>query len=324
MGQMIVSLSFAKPGIRNAAISSLLAIILGGGLSGCALKPTRAVENPERKQDAAKAFQPVKVTAETAIVDARPPFEYSGAHVPRSVNFQWNDFTEPEQAQRGVLQGDLFGIARRLARAGISTETPVVVVGSGLKGGGEEGRMAWMFRYLGIKNVQFSDLDSMKFRLSNLPEENPLKSVAPWKPEIDESLNAPRAELLFVINQKGVFEPVVFKAGQPATLYRIIDVRSAANYLGREGIGAERSIPNMEAINIPWREFFAPTLRPRPEIASKLKDVGVLPEHRIIVLDEDGVASGAVAMALRSLGFLNTANFSGGLRDLMSAYPTSQ
>lgn len=290
-------------------------------LAGCALAPTKVREVPERRYEGAGALaSPIKIVPETVVIDARPQFEFSMVHVPHSVNMRWSDFTDPQPENRGVLLTDLGAIARRLATAGLQPSSHVVVVGKGLGGHGEEGRIAWMLGYLGFSNVQFATFESLKFRYSNIVEENALKSQQPWRPEPVESLLVTRAEVRFAINHNTVHQPAAFRQGSAPVLYRIIDVRVSDDYLGREGIGAARKIPNMEAINIPWKEFFDSSLRPRQEMLAKLTSVGVSPEHRIIVISSDGVTSGAVTMALRALGFANAGNYAGGIQDLMSAY----
>lgn len=289
-------------------------------VSACATKETRVGENPNRRMgDMSGVVEPVAITPETVIVDARPQFEYSVSHIPKSVLLRWADFTESEPAQKGILQKDLSGLARRLARYGIAPETPVIVVGRGQDGAGEEGRIAWMLAYLGVKNVRFADIDYFKVNRTNIPDATPLSSVPVWKPNPDESLNVSRSELLAVINRRGVQNPIAWRKGAPEVLYRIIDVREESEYLGQSG--SSGSVPNMDAINIPWREFFNPLLRPNPEIVAELTAVNITSEHRIIVLGHDGVSSAAVTMALRRLGYPNTGNYSGGLRDLLSAYP---
>lgn len=289
------------------------------GLSGCASRPTTANENPERRMEPVEQAGPLQVTPETTVLDARPAFEYSTGHIPSSISIQWSDFTEPQPAQRGILQGDTFAIARRLARLGITPDTKVVVVGRGLQGHGEEGRVAWMLAYLGVRNVRFADLEAFKGNLTTLPSEPP-KNAPIWKPEVDESLNVSRQELLHVINHSGVHKPIAYPEGAAPVLYRIIDVRPTKEYLGKEGLGKSRPVPNMDAINIPWKEFFTPLMRPSQDLALQLQNVGVLPEHRVIVLGEEGVASAAATMALRALGYSKAGNYAGGLQDLMSAY----
>ncbi len=294
--------------------SSLLLSLL---FAACATGPTKVTESIDRKGEAGVGQSaPIRITPQTIVLDARPAFEYSVAHVPGSVHVQWYLFSDP--ARPGELHGDYFSLARRLSWMGIHPDSHVVVVGKGLNGGGEEGRVAWMLAFLGVSNVQFTELDSLKLRLTSLPEQNPPKSAPLWKPSIVEDLRATREEVLFAINNQAVHRPGAFKTGEPPVLYRFIDVRPVDDYLGREGFGARHTVPNMDAVNIPWREFFHPDMRVKSEMASRLKEVGLLPEHRIIVLSEDGVSSGAVTMALRSLGFPKSANYAGGLTDLLS------
>lgn len=295
-------------------VVSLLVMVM----AGCQTKPTVAVDNPARKLELAeKIDDPIKITESTVVIDARTAFDYSMAHVPRSINLLWSSFTEPEPASaRGVLQKDQFAITRYLARIGISPETPVLVLGRGLQGGGEEGRIAWMLAYLGVKRVQFGDINSFRTNLTNAVSSGPQPAPV-WKPEPIESLNATRAEVLHVINQRGTQQPTAFVKGAAPVLYKIIDVRSEKEYLGREGFGRVRKVPNMDAINIPWTEFFTKTFRPDKSVRERLQAVGILPEHRILVVGTDGVASGAVAMALLAMGYTQAANYSGGLVELL-------
>jgi thiosulfate/3-mercaptopyruvate sulfurtransferase len=289
-------------------------------VTGCQTKPTKTSESAERRVEVGRqGLRPIEITEATVIVDARPAFEYSTAHIPKSVPLQWADFTEPEPAQKGIVQADTYAVARRLARVGIGPDTHVVVVGRGTGGNGEEGRIAWMLSYLGVTNVQFAAIDSLKPRYVNTPETKSPPAVPIWKPVLQESLNATRDELLFAINQRGVNKATAYRKGQTARLYKILDVRTEKAYLGKEGIGALKHIPNMDALNVPWTQFFTSSFRPAVEIANRLKAVNVSSDHRILVLDENGVSSAAVTMALRAMGFENAANVSGGLADLMSS-----
>lgn len=287
-------------------------------IAGCVTKPTKVVETQPRQMEAAEQMlAPIQMTKDTVVVDARPRFDYSTAHIPRSVSLQWSDFTEPEPGQRGIIQNDIFAAARRLARAGIGPDTQVVVVGRGVQGEGEEGRIAWMLAYLGVKRVQFAAMDSFKVRVTNLEEQNPPPSVPIWIPEPIESLNVTRDEVKFAINKKATAEPKAFREGQPPVVYRLVDVRSEHDYMGRAGFGAEKKVPNMEAINIPWTHFFTRDLRPNTGVRDELKRLGIQPGQRVIVLDQNGVASAAVTMALRALGYSLAGNYAGGLQDLV-------
>jgi thiosulfate/3-mercaptopyruvate sulfurtransferase len=291
-------------------LSAALAVVLA--LSACQTKPTRTSTSESR----AFSNQPVQITPQTIVVDARPAFDYSTAHIPHSVPIAWSDYVEAEPAQRGIIQRDTFAAARRLARLGLAPESKVVVLGRGYNGGGEEGRVAWMLAYLGVRDVQFAAIDSLKPRLTNAPESQPPPSVPIWKPTPDFSLDATKDEVLFAINQNGVAKPVSYK-GAPARLYRFIDVRTERAYLGKEGLGALKHVPDMGAINIPWQQFFTPSMRVNGATMKQLSAMGYTPSERIIIVSEDGVSSAAVTMAFRQAGYVNTANYSGGLQDLI-------
>jgi len=262
-------------------------------------------------------MEPLIIDASTVVLDARPAFDHSLSHIPKSISLHWSDFTQaqPDRA-RGLLQSDHFALARRLARLGLTPESKVVVVGRGLKGEGEEGRLAWTLRFLGIKQVRAAPISFFQAAMTNQPSV-PFLPAAIWKPEVNERLLATREELFAVIKRRGVYQPMSPGPGLPAKLYRILDVRSPREYLGKEGLGLTRKIPNMEAINIDWREFFDPdTGLVNPAIKAQLESIGVTPAQRIIVISERGVRSAAVAMALMELGFADVANFAGGLQSL--------
>jgi thiosulfate/3-mercaptopyruvate sulfurtransferase len=308
-------------------------------LLGCATSPTLVTDTANRGFGVMpKLFGPILLDEKTVILDARPSFEYSMARIPRSQNINWNDFSEREPRMRGWPQKDVFAAARRLARMGISPESKVVIFGLGKSGQGEEGRVAWLLAYLGVENVQFARFGSVKSRLTTeaLPEdvsqssfstsssrplaatlpEIPAETAAIWKPNLKVSLIATKAELLGAFENRAMEKPWRFE-GQPAKRYRFIDVRPSREYLGKNGGLRAKSIPNFDAFNVPWKEFFDDDFRVLEDMADRLKAIGFSSEDRIVVFDNDGVASAAVTMALRSLGFSDAALFAGGYNDLI-------
>ena len=310
---------------KRAALAALASLIFGA----CGLKPTRTIETQPRFSPPADSVgsepspeEPIALTHETAVIDVRPAFEFASSRIPRSVSMQWSDFAQNEPAQRGVLQPDLFRIARRLARAGISPDTPVVVVGNGQRGGGEEGRMAWMLRYLGVKRVRFASIfyfpgpfvsrppSPMPGEPADAPQEPAPRNAPVWKPQPAARWLATQAEIRDVINKN--------KLRDAGGGYALIDARPAKDYLGQEGFGFAHPVPNMGAVNAPWTDFVDSKGRVDCGFAKKLQSVGVTRDKRVIAFDEYGVASGGVAVALRTCGWTDAANYAGGLRDLMN------
>jgi thiosulfate/3-mercaptopyruvate sulfurtransferase len=243
----------------------------------------------------------------SALVDARPDFEYALAHVPGSWSMHWQDFSQKEKPFLGELDLDLFVHARRLARYGIRPLTPVVILGKGLQSSGEDYRLAWTFQVMGIKDVQVLNIKYVS--IPKLHGEEPLPSALPiWKPEIDDTLTVSRDVFLVQAMKAKDSERAV-----------IIDCRPEASYLGKDNSAFAQTAPDLGAINIPWQQFFEEDGSVNPTIAGRIEAVGVRKDQKIFVIEEAGVRSAAVTLALRKLGFFKAANFAGGYLELVAA-----
>jgi thiosulfate/3-mercaptopyruvate sulfurtransferase len=331
-------------------MKSALLLLMTMILAACASTEVRSKTNTARRNSIAPVagLPDIEFADATVVIDARPSFVFGFEHIPRAINLQWDDFSQAEPSQKGVLQSDLFSVARRLARLGISPESKVIVVGRGLHGIGEEGRIAWMLAYLGVSRVSMIDIQAVKGKLlhtdlsgttaegkpeakydENLTDQDKadrarraaeesapdVRAVAMWKPELDDSLLATRAELLAVVARNGVRQPLAWE-GRAPVIYRVLDVRTPAAYAGK-GETAVKT-PNLDAINIEWKEFITPQGRPNLKLKARLQKVGILTNQRLIVVHDQGVASAEVVMALRAMGYTNVANFAGGWNDLLS------
>jgi thiosulfate/3-mercaptopyruvate sulfurtransferase len=240
----------------------------------------------------------IVVTDKTVLLDARPLFQFSSGHLPQAILVRWDDFSRPGSPNKGEIDPDPFGLARRLARLGITPETPVVILGNGNAGIGEEGRVAWVLAYLGVKQVQIAREDHLDGK--RMPGEGGLVKNAPiWKPSVNSTLMVTRKELLASAKKMTTpgTEPVV-----------ILDVRSPADYLKKRATTIE-----IGSINMEWKLFIDDRGRPRRQIMRDLQAVGIDPDERIIVLSDDGVKSAIVTMALRELGYSRAGNFPEGL-----------
>lgn len=268
---------------------------------GCQLKPTKVTETYQI--DIGPLVQglrrPLLIDKDTIVIDVRSPFDYAMAHIPNSINLQWQEFAKHRSKNPGELEDDRFKMARRLARLGIQPSSKVVVVGSGLSGQGEEGRMAWTLFYLGVHDVHMASIDYFKAPLTTKSSE-PRPSAPYWQPQLSPSVLATKAELLKAITKQGAPEPEKI---------HLIDVRSQKEYFRKEGFGLDYAEPDLQAINIEWREFFDSYGRPNPSIKERLIGVGIKPSDRVIVISNQGVRAAAVTMALLSLGYDRAANY---------------
>lgn len=320
--------------------AAVFACAVGAVCAGCVPKATIVTESDARfspsgpsavallPADPALA-EPIQLTEATAVVDVRRPFDFASSRIPRSISLQWSDFSQALPAQKGVLQLDLFQIARRLARQGIAPDTPVVVVGYGLKGSGEEGRMAWMLRYLGVQSVRFAGLTYFPgpFTSRNpfpgpegpgrAPGEPSPRNAPIWMPNVDPSWIATRDEVREVIARGGQQKAVLAGSLLAPKLYALIDVR-----LMRDSTAPSAAAAGPTAITLPWSEFVDKNGRPECSAVRKLVRLGATPAKRLIVFDELGLASGGAVVALRACGYSDVANYAGGLRDLAMPKPS--
>lgn len=236
------------------------------------------------------------MSGQPVILDVRPAFEFNLAHVPGAINVRWEDFSQPHPNSRGLLQSDLFALARRLALIGIAPDTKVLVLGQGRQGMGEEGRVAWTLKVLGVKDVH--TLVHTVYRGRNpVLEAPPVLNKPSWKPQVNENLQIGISEFKKISTAKN-------------TNVVVIDVRSADEFAVRNLSQSKKM--QARVLNIFWQDFFVENNFPRREIVSLLESMKIVKESPIVVISNHGVRSGAVVHALDTLGFKNVRNFSGG------------
>ena len=263
---------------------------------GCQLKPTVVHEQLENKK-----IDGSVVESKLVILDARPATEYLLSHLQGSYSVQWQDFSQVKAPFQGLLDPDLFYHARRLARYGITPQSQVVVVGNGLRGKGEEGRVAWTLKVLGISNVRISSLSQFSIPFST-QEPPPPANAAIWKPELQNDWLVEKAEF--------------FEKLKPPRQVVLIDVRPEDEFLEKRPSALGKKIRDLGAINIPWTEFLDEKGEPNSPIQGRLKAIGIDSEKEILVIDNEGVRSGLATFVLRELGFSRARNFAGGYRML--------
>ncbi|MCB0350685.1 MAG: hypothetical protein KDD38_05840 [Bdellovibrionales bacterium] len=291
--------------INSYGASVLILSLFTFFVVSCAQKPTKIYQSYDVNTNVlqTKLAKPIRVTDSTVIIDARAPFEYAMSHLPQAVNLQWSDFADTRGPYKGRLKSDLTDSLRRLSLLGISPQSEVVILGSGLKGRGEEGRLAWTLLYLGVENIQIAEGDSLGLRYSNIVPP-PRVNAKSWEPKLRLSILADKKEV-----KKIATSP---QDGRT----HILDVRSKNEYFSKTR-KLEYEYPDLRATHIEWTEFYTPDGRPNLSIREQLSAVHIRPTDRIVVISNNGVRSGAVSYALLALGYKNTANYPGGYAELL-------
>lgn len=265
-------------------------------LAGCATSGTRGFESADplsRIEDKAKL--PLRITDETVILDARSAFDYGLGHWSEAIHFPWQKLAESEQT--GQLLKDPSKAGLSLSLVGIDPITPVIVVGEGPRGQGEEGRLAWTLLYYGLSDVQTVSQNGLDIFLTQA-ETKPSKNKPIWSRNPREELRIGREEFL-----EKVVAPRETKSGKVL----FIDVRSKEEYFAKKG--ALYKEPDIQALHMEWKEFYQSDGRPDLKLKGRLQALGYSTGDEIIVFSNRGVRSSAAAYALIANGFRNVRNF---------------
>lgn len=281
------------------SLALVLLLILTGGLTGCQVKPTRVTESQSREFElvVSKSSKPLVLTEATVVLDARSAFDYGLSRIVGSHHFPNENLLE--SASSGELIKDRRKLAQRLSLLGLTPDTPVVVVGKGSEGQGEEGQLAWTLLYLGFRDVQTATVETFRKNLTQLP--TPVaKNADSFAIETRDRLLTGKTEF-----QNWANSP----KDRLANRVWIVDVRSEKEYFNRTG---EKSHPDIGALHIEWKQFFTSLGRPEPGLRKKLLALGVQESDRIILISNRGRRSAAAAYSLLSLGFDRVENYKGG------------
>jgi len=286
-----------------------LSLCLAFILVGCQLSPTKTKDSRSvpRESFAKGHLKPIEISDKTVLLDARAAFEYGLSHVPGSIRVGWEDFTEGGSQRSGILVRDLNKATKKLALLGITKDTPVVVIGKGREGNGEEGRLAWTLHFLGVKNVQTVHIAYFRGKLTQ-SETEPRENAPDWKPEERESELIPLDEIK---------KYMVARNPHDEKRLQLIDVRPQEEYFAKSTDGTTYLSPEMPAVNVPWSEFIDHMGRPDSKIVQKLKAIGIGENDRILLISQKGARSAAALLALYELGYRNVAHFNGGYNELV-------
>lgn len=192
------------------------------------------------------------------LVDARPYADYQRGHIAGALWLSWEDWCEPAPAHAGpeLHQPGYWGVLKevapavleeRLARAGLSSDEPVVVYADGPGSKGREGRVGWMLLYYGASSVALLDGGWSGWLSAGGQVEDTLP--APERGHFTVRLQPHRRVRLSQLKQ----------AYATANMPLLVDARSRAeydgllyNYLPRKG-----HLP--AALHLPYTDFFTAT-----------------------------------------------------------------
>ncbi|MFT6397960.1 MAG: thiosulfate/3-mercaptopyruvate sulfurtransferase [Bradymonadia bacterium] len=288
--------------LRDAVI--LLASIL---LAACAVRAGNAQDtatsmpspvDDEEAVEAIPVFSGIFVTAQEGnealqagalFLDARPIHQFLISHPAGAVQISWDDFSDPDE--RGRLHPDSDLLSERLGALGVSAERQIVVAGGWDTNWGEEARIYWMLRSVGLENVAIvtggvgawanAGLDTSWGRQSSAPEE--------FSATRDTSVAA--------------------SIDQLAEADLVLDTRTLEEFEGATLYGESRGGHVPGALHIHWPDLLEEGSLPTAEALEARLGVG--PEARVTAYCTGGVRSAFVWALLENAGYRNATNYAG-------------
>ncbi|MDZ4727379.1 MAG: rhodanese-like domain-containing protein [Leptospira sp.] len=233
-----------------------------------------------------------------------------------SVNMNWEEFTFEKQSEKGKLLGKEIAL-KKLKKIGIETNSTILVFGDSLDGWGEEGRIVWMLRELGIQSSYLVDGGVKHF--------NHLKSKKgdESKSQIQNFHSKSKIVSSFNIEAETLSELVK----QNSQKIEILDVREKREFLGDTPYGESRRGHISGAKWLFYREFIDESgfIKSSEEIIKLLHKKNISLNVTLVSYCTGGVRSAFTTAVLVSYGF-KALNYSGSMWEWTSKditnYPT--
>ena len=294
--------------LRLAAASTLTAFLFFGSTVGSAAPATPAASAKTSEQSTQSLYVDVKWLKDNLkdvlVVDANAPDIYAKGHIPGAINIAWPMLSNmaPKQGETGwgvVLGKDELGA--KIASFGIDGSKPIVVYNDP-KGLGEEGRVLWMLKIAGIKNV----------RMLN-------GGIPAWKKSGGElTSNAPTTT-------PSNFKITYYDDSQIATTdyvkanlgkVKLIDTRSPEEFNGSTNHGENFKgekvygrIPG--AILLQYADLYRPDgkIKSNAELTAIFDKIGIKKDDEIVTYCTVGIRSGFTAEILKMVGYNKVKNY---------------
>ena len=302
---------------KGISLLIVLLITLSLFISGCSsegneTETTQDTESTDNTQDDNISFEDESYIVdidwlkeniedeEILILDARGEDEYKKGHIPGAIAISWQEFSDmkgkPGDENWGtVLKGE--ELSQKLSEAGITDDKKIVVYSDTQKGWGEDGRIVWMLRRVGMDKPVMLD-GGFNYWKSQGEEisKDPVERIASNTEvsSLDDQTNITTEELIEKKEQ-----------------VKVIDVRSKKEFNGATDYGEPRGGYIPGAINIDFYEFLNKdgTLKTASEIKSILDENGIEKNDEIVTYCTAGIRSAHMQIVLDMLGYKDAKNY---------------
>lgn len=228
----------------------------------------------------------------TVFLSARKASDYAKVHITGAVNIDPKSLVA---AQSMLIPAS--DIAKVLGSNGISNKTSIIVYDNG--SGKFSGRMYWILKYMGAKDVKVLDGGMKAWRMARKPvTKNPTSLAATtFTPQVNKGTLATMSQVKNAINNPS---------------YVIVDARTVEEFNGTADSRLRKGhIPS--AVNLDHKSVLTAksTLKSNDELIALFKANGITKDKKVILYCESSVRAGILYLALKGLGYPNVQVYDG-------------
>jgi thiosulfate/3-mercaptopyruvate sulfurtransferase len=248
------------------------------------------------------------IDAGAVVVDARgTDLKDKSGLEKNSIALVWQDLSQPDLPTKGRLIDDDAALTKKLQGLGLAKDTPVVVLGDPANGWGEDGRIAWTLKTLGLNKVVIVDGGLPALKKLGALSIKPLKIPGDFVVARTNKWEVRKEELRDRIAQKNTV---------------IFDVREQREYEGKTPYGESRGGHVPGAKGLWYKDLIAKDgqLLPRAEIEKVLASKGVTKDSEIVSYCTGGIRSGWFTTLLNDLGY-KAKNYAGSMWEWSAQAP---
>lgn len=226
-----------------------------------------------------------KNAANTVLIDARKADEYTKVHIKDAISIYHGSLCDDAPIKSVVKSPD--ALAKMFGDAGVGQGDAIVVYDEG--SGKYAGRLYWILKYLGAKNVRMLDgnLTAWKAARGAITKAPSKRKATTFAPTVNKAVWASMAD--------------VKKANGNAKAV-VVDVRPAAEYNGTEG-QTDRLGHIPGAVNLDHAKLLATgdLMKPKAELQQMMTAAGITPDKEVILYCTSSVRAGIVFLALTTI-----------------------
>lgn len=229
----------------------------------------------------------LKAMKGVVIIDARKASDYAKNHIKGAINIPSSVLEKPGSI-KGLLRSP-SQIATKLGNFGITRDSKIVIY---CKSGTSAGRIYWILKYVGAKNIAILDGQFKGWFAARGP-------LTKAKPAIKKATFTPTVNKSILVNKAYVKS----KLSSSSTV--VVDARKAEDF-AKGNIKGSKSLPKEGIVTSTYK------FKDKAALAAYFKKVGATPNKEVIFTCKSGSRAGAMYFAAKELlGYKNVKVYDG-------------